>query len=415
MSLTRLLLSKRKYILLIVLIASIFFGALEAVSYFLLPAKDRELPAEVLLQSYHNEYLEDHARRSGCTFPESLIAHPMLGFVHRKKEFASSRCRFVLANNIGIATERNLPLKKSENEFAVFLLGGSVAEHLANYRGKDGAYYLEKILNEKYIPPKGKRFTIYNGAMGAWAMPSQVNMLLMYGERVDGAISLDGYNESFSLQEGERHEGVPTATYILSFSDSSSVRILGLRFLWAYQYVLSRTWLKHSYFFNATYRTFTGMYERHILNPRLLDEFNKGNMEQLDQQGLSDNERRDWSLQSLKRYMESFHQLGAAKKILTAEFLQPSRHFGKTLTEEEKSYREYIIPEIYKSLDLLYGSLAADKWPVRSLTSLFKDETGSIYADHIHYKSENGTSRGAEMVAEAIAIELGRFWKLQKR
>lgn len=405
-------LSKKQYILLIALIASVFFGALEAVAYFLLSPADRKLPAEVLFQSYHNEYLEDHARRSGCTFPESLIAHPMLGFVHRKKEYASSRCRFVLANNIGIAAERDLPLKKNENEFALFLLGGSVAEHLANYRGKDGSYYLEKILNEKFIPPRGTRFTVYNGAMGAWAMPAQINMLLMYGERVDGAISLDGYNESFSLQEGARHEGVPTATYILSFSDSSSMRILGLRFLWAYQYVLSRTWLKHSYFFNATYRTFTGMYERHVLNPELLDEFSKGNTEELN---LSESEKRDWSLQSLKRYMESFHQLGSAKKILTAEFLQPSRHFGKTLTAEEKSYREYIEPSVYKNLDQTYQSMSSAGWPVRSLTSLFANETGSIYADHIHYNSENGVSRGAEMVAGAIADELGRLWKLKKR
>lgn len=404
-------LSKKQYILLVFLIASVFFGALEIVAFFLLPASDRKLSAEELFHTYHNEYLADHARRSGCTFPESLIAHPMLGFVHRKKEFASSRCRFVLANNIGIATERDLPLKKKENEFAVFLLGGSVAEHLANYKSKDGSYYLEKILNEKYVPPRGARFTLYNGAMGAWAMPAQVNMLLMYGERVDAAVSLDGYNESFSLQEGERHEGVPTATYILSFSDSSSIRILGLRFLWAYQYFLAKSWLKHSYFFNATYRTFTGMYERHALNPDLLDEFSKGNMEQLN---LPEKERRDWSLQSLRRYMESFHQLGAARKLLTAEFLQPSRHFGKTLTKEEQSFREYIVPEVYQNLDHLYGAMAREKWPVRSLTSLFHQEKETIYADHIHYKDDGG-SRGAEMVAEAMALELGRLWNLKKR
>jgi hypothetical protein len=399
----------KKFALLFAVII-VCFGILELVSFLLLSPAEKKLPASAILSSSHNEYLKDYSLKSGCTFAESIIAHPTLGFVHRKQENLWKRCRtFFKANNIGIISERDLPLVKKKDEFAVLILGGSVAEQLANYKTKDGSYFLEDILNKKFTPPTGKRFTIYNGALGAWAMPSQVNMLMMYGERIDAAISLDGYNESFPVQEGVRHERVPALTYILSFSDRSSLKISGLRFLWAYQYGISHTWLRHSYFFNLSYRIFTGLYQSLIVSPDVIDEFSKGNTEDLN---LPLSEAQKWSLDSLQRYMESFHQLGQGRKILTAEFLQPARFYGKVFTAEEKMHREYIQEETFKNIEGIYKILKINKFPVNSLTNVFADERETIYSDHIHYVKVDGYSKGQEIVANAIADELGRLWHL---
>lgn len=405
--------NKGKKVSLLIVVLFICFGFLELFSYLLLSPAEKKLPASAILASSHNEYLKDYSLKSGCTFAESIIAHPTLGFVHRKQEDLWKRCKtFFKANNIGIISDRDLPLKKKPDEFGILLVGGSVAEQVANYKAKDGNYFLENILNQKFYPPTGKHFTLYNGALGAWAMPSQVNMLLMYGERIDAAISLDGYNESFPVQEGVRHERVPALTYILSFSERSSLKIQGLRFLWAYQYGISHTWLKHSYFFNLSYRILTGIYQSHIVSQDLIDEFSRGNTEDLN---LSLVEAQKWSLDSLQRYMESFHQLGKSRNILTAEFLQPARFYGKVFTAEEKMHREYIQEETFKNIEGIYKTLLAKKFPVKSLTNVFATEKETIYSDHIHYIMVDGYSKGKELVAEAMAEELGRLWHLKKR
>lgn len=404
--------NKKKQLFILFIVTIIGLLALEGFSYLLLSSTERSLPASAIMSSNHNQYLQEFSLKSGCTFAESIIAHPMLGFVQRRPEYLSKRClNNFRANNIGVLSDRDLPLTKKDDEFSIMLLGGSVADHLANYKnGND--YFLEKVLNQKYIPPKGKRFTVYNGALGAWAMPAQVTMLLMYGERIDGAISLDGYNEAFPVQEGVRLERAPAGTYVLSFSDRGSLRVLGLRFLWAYQYVVSHSWLKHSYFFNTAYKAMTKFYEEHIISPSLIKEYTLGNSEDLHLPLMN---AREWSLKSLGSYMQTFHQLGQAKKIKTAEFLQPTRFYGKQLTNEEKSYREYVDQSIFEKIEGLYRELALQKFPVKSLTKVFAGENETIYSDHIHYKTTDRRSKGKELVAIAIAEELGRMWNLKKR
>jgi len=387
---------------------------LEATSFFLIPANQRSLPPEQLMKKYHNEYLQEYSLKTGCTFAESVIAHPMLGFVHRRAPFISKKCTQVFkANNIGVLSERDLPLKKNPDDFAIMILGGSVADHMANYK-IGNVFQLEKLLNEKFVPLSGKQFKIYNGAMGAWAMPSQVNMLLMYGDRIDAAISLDGYNEAFPVQEGARLEKVPAGTYFLSFADRGSLKIRYLNMLWAYQYAVSHSFLKHSYFFPTFYHVLTQIYQNFIVSPEDLDPFITGNTEQIN---LPKEEARLWSAESLGKYMQAFHETGRFKKIKTAEFLQPTRFTGKILTDEEKAYHEYIEAPVYNLISAQYNRLEKEKYPVKSLATVFEKEQGTIYSDHIHYRTDpdGERSRGKDLVAEAMVNELGHIWNLKKR
>jgi hypothetical protein len=234
---------------------------------------------------------------------------------------------------------------------------------------------------------------------------------LMYGERVDGVISIDGYNEAFAVQEGRRLEQVPVASFILANSSRTSLRVLGLKFLWAYQYVISKSLLKHSYFFNVTYKIMTGIYQRHIISPELIEEFSKGNTEAI---ALPLPQAQSWSLESLERYIKNFHQIGRVSSIQTAEFLQPTRLYGKTLTNEEQLSAEFIQKDIYSKIDNLYQSLEKKKFPIHSLTNIFKEEKNEIYGDNIHFKMSNGISKGNEILAKKISEQLGKFWSLKK-
>lgn len=403
--------NKKKFLVLLISITTGWL-LLEATAFFLLPSDQRFLAPEQIMKKYHNDYLQEYSLKTGCTFAESLIAHPVLGFVHRKAPFISKKCSQVFkANNIGVLSERDLPLKKSADDFAILVLGGSVADHIANYKiGSE--YQLEKLLNEKFLPPHGKQFKVYNGALGAWAMPSQVNMLLMYGDRIDGVIALDGYNEAFPVQEGSRLEKVPAGTYLLSFADRSSLKIRYLNMLWAYQYAVSHSFLRHSYFFPTFYNVLTQIYQKSIVTPEDIDEFTTGNSEAIN---LPKAEARKWSGESLGKYMESFHQIGSFKKIKTAQFLQPTRFKGKILTDEEKSFHEFIEPQVFDLVTSQYTRLEKNKYPVRSLAGIFEKESGPIYSDHIHYRSEGSRSRGKDLVCEAMVTELGGLWNLKKR
>lgn len=381
--------------------------ALEIISFISLSHEEKKLPPEELLSRYHNQYLQSFSLEAGCPFAETLIGHSMLGFVHRKPESLSSRCQKMFRiNNIGVLSQRDLPLVRKKDEFPILILGGSVAQKIADYQDLHGELYLEKWLNQTYLSPDKKPFKIYNGALGAWSMPNQLNMLLMYGERVGGVISIDGYNESFALQAGRRLESVPAASYILANSDRLGMRVLGLRLLWAYQYAISHSFLQRSYFINVTYKIASGIYQRHIIDPEAVEEFTSGNSEDLK---LTLPEAKRWSLESLRKYSHHFHLVGRYSQIKTAQFLQPSRLYGKVLTSEEKNYQEYIEKETYLSLDNLYQKMEKESFPVRSLTRVFENEKNEVFVDNIHLNA-----RANEQLVQQIGKELGKMWGLVK-
>lgn len=399
----------------LVFLLFITFFMLEIISYLFCNPEEKKLPPSKHAYINRNIYLQDFYIKSGCTWNESIIVHPMLGYVHRQPQYMSWHCnKSTSINNIGIFTKRDLPLIKSKNEFAVIILGGSVAHQLAETTDADGSIHLETLLNKTFYSPTGKPFRVYTGAIGAWAMPNQVNMLLMYGERFDAAIAVDGYNEAFPVQGGTRLEKQwSTAIYILSNESYTSFKHLFLRGLWNYQYVLSRTWLQHSYFFNAVYKILTGIFQKVIVSNSLLQEFSEGNNENLK---LNPDEAKRWSLEHLNRYLINFHEIGKINGIRTAQFLQPTRLYGKSLTDSEKSYHEFINKEAYQSIEVLYRNLEKKKYPIKSLTGIFKNHPEEIYGDHIHFKPiQKGASLGNQILAQNIIKELGELWHLKKK
>jgi hypothetical protein len=402
--------SKKILFFSILIVCTVFYILLETVSFLSLSPEEKKLSPSQLLQVNQNQYIEEFTLKTGCLFSETIIAHPILGYVHRHPEYMSARCRNTTpVNNINMRSERDLPLIKNKNEFAVLILGGSVAEQFANYKDSTGTYYFEEILNKKIKLPGGKKFKIYNGALGGWAMPNQINMMLMYHERIDGIVSLDGYNEATPIQRGERLEQVLPDLFLLATSTQGSFNQLYLRTLWALQYGLAHKVIKHSYFFNVSYKIMVALFQGFIMSPEKLLEYKSGNSETIP---LDLEQRRAWSLNSFHNYLINFHELGKAKGLKVAQFLQPTRMYGKVLTESESKPREYNEKNTYIKIESLYNELAEKKYPVRSLTNVFRNEREDIYADHIHYiKTSNNYSKGNELVANAMADYLKQEWK----
>jgi hypothetical protein len=388
------------------------FAVLEMIAFLSLSNEEKKLPAEKLLDRNHSEYLQG-ALTGGCSFAETVIGHSMLGFVHRQPEFLSEKCRLMYhVNNIGVLSDRKFPLTKEQDAYVIMVLGGSVAEQFANYKDREGRYYFEELLNKTFLSPTKKPFKVYNGGLGAWNMPNQLNMLMMYTDRMDALVSIDGYNEAYRVQEGDHLEEVPGATYILANESRSSLKILGLHFLWAYQYGIAHSILKHSYFFNSCYKILTGIYQSHILTVDMVDKYFMASRENLY---LSDSDAREWSLKSLGSYIEKMHNFAKLSRIKSAQFFQPARFYGKELTEQEKVYNEGVDKVTFEKIDHLYQGLEQKKYPIHSLSHIFEKEKGEIFGDHIHYKKVGGISRGNEILAQNVVEQLGKMWGLKRK
>lgn len=385
-----------------------FYLVLELVSYLSLSPEEKMLPPSQLLKVNQNHYIEDFSLKTGCLFTETVIGHPVLGYVHRQPEYMSRRCRKTTpVNNIGMRSIRDLPLIKNPQEFSVMIVGGSVAEQFANYQEPYGSFYFEQLLNKNFKLPSQKKFKVYNGAMGGWSMPNQLHMLEMYGERLDAIISLDGYNEADPVGKGKRLEQVFPDLFILANSRHNGFNQLYLRTLWALQYGLAHKIVKHSYFFNVSYKIMVAFFRNTLMSEELIDEFSKGNTENIK---LSKEKAINWSLNSLQRYMVQFHELAKINKIKSIHFLQPTRLYGKKLTAAEKRPMEYVSTDVYLKLEKMYEELEKRKYPVYSLTKVFINEEVDIYADHIHYiKDKNDISKGNKIVAEEIVSRLKKI------
>ena len=54
--------------------------------------------------------------------------------------------------------------------------------------------------------------------------------------------------------------------------------------------------------------------------------------------------------------------------------------------------------------------------PIFSLLDLFERSPQTLYADVIHLRQEqDGTSEGYRMMAERMAVQLARTWRLQSK
>ena len=69
------------------------------------------------------------------SFAQSLITHPVLGYVGRHKKDLNSRCteNSDRINNINMTSSEDLPIRKPLGFFNVLLIGASLAQEIGFY------------------------------------------------------------------------------------------------------------------------------------------------------------------------------------------------------------------------------------------------------------------------------------------
>ena len=377
----------------------------------------RYTPTAELYERTQNTYVRDATKGSACRYVDTLYPHPYVAFVHH----ANPPCGIPFVNNVGLFGDDFTVLKRPDR-YVVLLTGGSVASQLGQNAAPPAPRYLEEELNRNYVSPNGKPFLVLNGGDGAWKQPQAFILFSLYATSVDAVVTLDGFNEHYFFWPGaeERFER-PLSNFIdvnpfvadENFGDAAIGWVMGrLAGTLALNPVLGQS--------HAAYMVIRGIEAA----AKGKDSFKSNKKTTLN--GIfkmPEDIRRDpdrafaVQLGLYQKYARGIEAVARDNGVKTSYFLQPSPAWNKALTEEEKrvvgdlSYRDLYRRIVEGMLTLRERGLA-----IYDLGDVFAGETGTIYADHIHFlRDAQGESRGNRLIAARMGQLLAETWGLQRK
>ena len=100
--------------------------------------------------------------------------------------------------------------------YSIGIFGGSVAAQFAGYTDVP---QIERILNKCFTSPSRKKFVVYNFSGGAWRQPQQEIALALYGDYINIAISIEGFNEHWSFMPWVKWDMIAPASNYSSLLD----------------------------------------------------------------------------------------------------------------------------------------------------------------------------------------------------
>jgi hypothetical protein len=333
-----------------------------------------------------------------------LAPHPYLTFIHVSRPECNS-----FANNTGHRGP-DVPLVKNDRDYVVMILGGSVANQLFQFEQAGIQQYFQKKHPDKNV-------VILNGSLEGWKQPQQLFMLQMYGEVIDAAISIEGFNEMIfdrRLDYRLRFDAPFLPGYrkanagFLTDEERSAIWMSSKLF----DLVNNSSVLRHSktaYFFSDLIRS---RLEQNINRQSDLDSFHEGALQHLEKifvlpDGWSSEQRRDFAIAQYIKYLSLMNATAKQYHIPIAIFLQPAPAIDKPLSDEERK----LVDDLgYRDDYLLFEQQIlkhSDTLPVYSLLHVFSGIDEAIYKDGIHYRQD---SSGSERVMTRIYQVLDTAW-----
>ena len=292
---------------------------------------------------------------------------------------------------------------ENKNLHRVGIFGGSVASQFASFYGEG---YFEELLNQCIIA-KGSdvEFSVLNFADGSWKHPSQSIGLTLYGDYIDTAISIEGFNEHYLISANidlaqpssnfgvaARHQNTRFRLKLVDnifgffadtrFENSSFTKLLLLA---------TRTFL-----INSIEITEDGIDEDIPLEEMVT--FKPASVENIDR---------------YKSFVRSFLDIANGKGLPALVVLQPAPIY-KTLTDEEKMYvKNLSYRKQYEQLRT--ATLISPKFI--DLSDMFNGYSESIFMDDIHFlhspregKTIHGRSLGDKMLSKRVIFEMLKLY-----
>jgi hypothetical protein len=239
-------------------------------------------------------------------------------------------------------------------------------------------------------------------------------LFLLYGEAFDGVVTLEGFNEHYSLPHARLE--VPSSNFVALNPLVSS-----------YQ-KLAATWLANEIIRRARETPLLGQsftaYALIDAARRYLESVDDGpdartktldSIFRLPVDWTAD-QKFAFNIDQYRKYIRSIATLASSRDVRTAFFIQPVPAIGKVLTAEEQRVTGNLDygPQYLRMTEGLL-ELSNEGIPIFSLLDVFADQRQTLYSDSIHLKFEAGAeSPGFRILAAAVARHIGAAWKLPR-
>jgi hypothetical protein len=356
-----------------------------------------------------NRFVSD-LTSGACRYIDTLYPHPYLVYVNN----GNPPCPADFVNAKGLSG-RDLPLRRDPDTFAILLTGGSVAAQFGQIKS-NGPLFLEEALNACYKPPKGSRFVVYNGAVGGWRQPQQAIISVLYGDEVDGIVTLEGINEFqfLALMRLEMPNGHFELLNPLALRSTRGIVVSAVSS--QMQIIVSTSPARHSfttYFLVDRLRSWLSNIANSELGKRQTSFISLFELPA------------DWTREqriafNIEQYRKYLHLIDASAKVEGARaafFIQPIAAVGKTLTPEEKEVAGSLDDgPAYQQLAQALLETRQDGLHIFSLLDIFQNTSETVYSDGVHLAFDPVTreSRGNRILASAIAERLASVWSLER-
>jgi hypothetical protein len=329
---------------------------------------------------------------------QTLELNPYLAFTHNKK--CGVTVKGVVEyriNNLGLLGQDAEFTK--EQFYTIGIFGGSVASLFAGFSSTP---QLEDILNSCFKSKSGKPFRVLNFSDTAWKQPQQVIALALYGDYVDTAISIEGFNEHFQLMPGNEED------ILLPSSVYSS--LVNNDFFSNYYFMLSN--LSENVISKSnTLKLFTFLFRKNLEKRGFDNSYSK-----LMEKYLMPNyvDVHEHNVKSYIGFIKSFDAIAASKNIYSLIVLQPVP-LHKPLSDAEANVvgaLDYEGP--YQEIASL---IEKHSRAFIDLSDLFSKTERTVFSDQIHFlrvdkngsyysNYKNGTSYGNYRMAVEIIHKL---------
>jgi hypothetical protein len=312
---------------------------------------------------------------------KTLELNPYLGFTPNRKCSGPD----YRVNNLGLLNQDVEFMKATHYPVGIF--GGSVA---AQFAGSTDTPQIERILNKCFNSPSGKPFIVYNFSGGAWKHPQQEISLTLYGDYINIAISIEGFNEHWAFMPGvnwdiilppSNYSSLLNGDYLAdfyfnldklnggSFSKSNTVKLFTLLF---------RKNLERR-------STYSKLIEKYAFPPSINSH--------------------DLNAKRYAGFIKSFDAIASSKNIYSLFVLQPAP-INKPLTNAEI---KVVAPLNYRQQYSEIASLLKDNARAFiDLSDLFRKTERDVFKDEIHFVTmgNNSKSYGNFEMARNIARKL---------
>jgi hypothetical protein len=326
-----------------------------------------------------------------CTWNESLYSHPYLAFVHHKNK----KCSLPLINSDGFPSPE-FPGVKTEKYFDILITGGSVAFQLIGGLKSDLSGELFKELNKKFKTSDGRSVRVFSTAIGAWKQPQQMLSYLLYGDRFDGVVSLEGANE-LSHFDSRRKATEPFGIY-WGVNIPSDVEIAEpLRWIRKLKSLEKEySIFRKSLMFDIYKKTYS-----RILNDSYQEQYQASWSNRLFER--KEEVNREQFVKGYISNLEKYHAMAQKNNTKLLVFIQPVLELRKyKFGNELKTPLELNKLKSYKVLDKVLKNNPVSY--IKNLVNIFNEHKYEIYSDNVHYKfkeSKEGPT-GHKIVTDKI-------------